>query len=160
MSASCAWNDSRRQMSVFESHVAARGSQPQLRFHDQRQWCCLCSPPFTARPFLSFCDGPTHCVKCTGSTRHLVDLLNPCCCVHAQLCPTLCGPMDSSPPGFSVQGVFPARRLEWVTISSCRGIFPTQGSNPYLSHCRWILSHLVHQARPSSIHESPLKSKW
>ena len=36
----------------------------------------------------------------------------------AQSCLTLCDPMDYSPPGFSVQGIFPARLLEWVTISS------------------------------------------
>ena len=34
---------------------------------------------------------------------------------------TLCGPMDCSPPGSSVQGIFQARILEWVAISSSRG---------------------------------------
>ena len=34
-----------------------------------------------------------------------------------QSCPTLCDPMDCSPPGFSVQGIFQARVLEWVAIS-------------------------------------------
>ena len=29
-----------------------------------------------------------------------------------QLCPTLCNPMDSSPPGSSVQGILQARILE------------------------------------------------
>ena len=31
----------------------------------------------------------------------------------AQLCPTLCDPMDCSPPGSSVHGIFQARVLEW-----------------------------------------------
>ena len=31
----------------------------------------------------------------------------------AQLCPTLCDPMDCSPPGSSVHGIFQARILEW-----------------------------------------------
>ena len=35
----------------------------------------------------------------------------------AQLCPTLCNPMDCSPPGSSVHGIFQARILEWVAIS-------------------------------------------
>ena len=35
----------------------------------------------------------------------------------AQLCPTLCDPMDCSLPGISVHGVFQARVLEWVAIS-------------------------------------------
>ena len=34
-----------------------------------------------------------------------------------QLCPTLCDPIDGSPPGSSVPGVFQARILEWVAIS-------------------------------------------
>ena len=38
----------------------------------------------------------------------------------AQLCPTLCNPMDSSPPGSSVHGIIPVRILEWVAISSSR----------------------------------------
>ena len=39
----------------------------------------------------------------------------------AQLCPTLCNPMDSSQPGSSVHGIFQARILEWVAISFSRG---------------------------------------
>ena len=34
-----------------------------------------------------------------------------------QLCPTLCNPIDSSPPGSPVPGVLQARTLEWVAIS-------------------------------------------
>ena len=34
---------------------------------------------------------------------------------------TLCGPMDSSPPGPSVHGILQVRILEWVAISFCRG---------------------------------------
>ena len=39
----------------------------------------------------------------------------------AQPCPTLCDPMDCSPPGSSVQGIFQARTLEWGAISFSRG---------------------------------------
>ena len=39
----------------------------------------------------------------------------------AQSCPTLCNPMDCSPPGSSVYGIFQARVLEWVAISFSRG---------------------------------------
>ena len=49
-------------------------------------------------------------------------------------CVQLCNPIDCSPPGSSVHRILQARTLEWVTISSSRGIFPTQGSNPSLSH--------------------------
>ena len=34
-----------------------------------------------------------------------------------QLCPTLCDPKDSSPPGTAVPGILQARTLEWVAIS-------------------------------------------
>ena len=39
----------------------------------------------------------------------------------AQLCPTLCDPMDCSPPGSSVHGILQARILEWVAIPFSRG---------------------------------------
>ena len=38
----------------------------------------------------------------------------------AQLCPTLCDPMDCSPPGSSIHGILQARVLEWVAISFSR----------------------------------------
>ena len=38
-----------------------------------------------------------------------------------QSCPTLCDPMDCSPPGSSIHGIFQARVLEWVAISCSRG---------------------------------------
>ena len=45
------------------------------------------------------------------------------CAKLLQLCLTLCDPMDCSPPGSSVHGIFQARILEWVAIPSSRGIF-------------------------------------
>ena len=39
----------------------------------------------------------------------------------ARSCPTLCDPVDCSPPGSSVHGIFQARILEWVAISFSRG---------------------------------------
>ena len=34
-----------------------------------------------------------------------------------QSCPTLCNPIDGSPPGSPVPGILQARTLEWVAIS-------------------------------------------
>ena len=34
-----------------------------------------------------------------------------------QSCPTLCDPIDGSPPGFAIPGILQARMLEWVAIS-------------------------------------------
>ena len=45
-----------------------------------------------------------------------------CVCVWvAQLCPTLCKPMDCSLPGSSVHGILQARILEWAAIPFSRG---------------------------------------
>ena len=34
-----------------------------------------------------------------------------------QLCPTLCNPIDGSPPGSPIPGILQARTLEWIAIS-------------------------------------------
>ena len=61
--------------------------------------------------------------------------------VHAkllQMCPTLCGPIGCSLPGFSVCGILQARILEWVAISSSRG---SSQSNPRFLHLlQWQVS--------------------
>ena len=52
--------------------------------------------------------------------RELVATSFSSACVHAkslELCPTLCEPVDSSPPGSSVHGNLQARTPEWVAIS-------------------------------------------
>ena len=41
----------------------------------------------------------------------------------SQLCPILFDPMDCSPPGSSLHGIFRARMLEWIAISFSRGSF-------------------------------------
>ena len=43
-----------------------------------------------------------------------------CCCWVAKSCPTLCDPIDCSPPVSSVHGIFQARILEWIAISFSR----------------------------------------
>ena len=42
------------------------------------------------------------------------------CCLVAKSCLTLLWPMDGSPPGASVHGIFQARILEWVAMPSSR----------------------------------------
>ena len=65
-----------------------------------------------------------------------------CLCLVVQLCPTLCDPMDFSSPGSSTHGILQARIMEWVSHAHLQGIFPIQGSNPVLPHCRQMLYHL------------------
>ena len=40
-----------------------------------------------------------------------------------QSCPTLCDPIDGSPPGFAIPGTLQARTLEWVAISFSSNIY-------------------------------------
>ena len=61
----------------------------------------------------------------TTSSSHNPEFLTKkmlCCC--AQLWPTLCDPMDCSPTGINVHGIFQARILEWVAIPFSRESSP------------------------------------
>ena len=66
-------------------------------------------------------------------------------CLVTQSSPTLFHPMDCSPPGTSVHGNSPGKNIGVVCHALLQGIFPTQGSNSGLLHCRRILYHLSHQ---------------
>ena len=45
------------------------------------------------------------------------DSLNAAAARSLQSCPTLCDPIDGSPPGSAIPGILQARTLEWVAIS-------------------------------------------
>ena len=72
----------------------------------------------------------------------------------AQSCPTLCDPMDCSPPGSPVPGILQARTLEWGAVSlsnacmhakslqSCPALWDPLGSSPPGSSV-----HVILQAR-------------
>ena len=63
-------------------------------------------------------------------------------CVHAfsaaQLCSTLCDATDCSLSGSSVHGIFPARILEWIAISSSRGSPQLRDQTHVSCTTRWI----------------------
>ena len=72
-----------------------------------------------------------------------------CCGLVAQLCLTLCDPVECSLPGSSLHGILQARILGWVAISFSRGVFQTQESNPHLLcllHCQVDSLSLRHLA--------------
>ena len=74
--------------------------------------------------------------------------------VHAQLCLTLCDPMDCNSPGSPVLGIFQARILEQVAISSSRGSsWPRDWTHASCVSCigRQILYHLCHLGSPIHI---------
>ena len=62
----------------------------------------------------------------------------------AQSCPTLCDPVDCSLPGSFRPWNFPGKSTGVGCHFLFQEIFPTQGSNPCLSHCRQTLYHLSH----------------
>ena len=53
------------------------------------------------------------------------------CVLVTQPCPTLCDPLDCSPPGFSVRGILQAGILEWVDIPFSRG-------SSWSKHQTWV----------------------
>ena len=65
-----------------------------------------------------------------------------------QSCPILCDPVGCSLLGSSVHGDSPGKNAIVGCHALLQGIFPTQGSNPGLWHCRRILYHLSHQGIP------------
>ena len=66
-------------------------------------------------------------------------------CLVTQSSPTLCDPLDCSPPGTSVHGDSLGKNTGVSCHVLLQGIFPIQGLNPGLLHCRWIFYHLSYQ---------------
>ena len=78
-------------------------------------------------------------------------------CLAAQSCLTLCNPMDCCPPGSSVHGESLGKNTKVGCHTLLQRIFPTQGSNPGLPHCRQILYHLSYQGSPLLLIQSIIK---
>ena len=80
------------------------------------------------------------CADCWGDLEPSVPIRRRLCLAplqcHVHECSVMshssCDPLNCSPPDSSVHGIFQARIREWVAVSSSRGIFLTQGSNPHL----------------------------
>ena len=64
----------------------------------------------------------------------------------AHSCLTLCDPMD-----YTVPGILQARITRVGSLSLLQGIFPTQGLNIGLRHCRQILYQLSHDGSPKTM---------
>ena len=73
-----------------------------------------------------------------------------CCCLVAQLCLTLCNPMDCCPPGSSLHGISQARILEWVAISFSRGSSQPRNQTPISCIGGQILHHGATRYAPQS----------
>ena len=67
-----------------------------------------------------------------------------CAYICAQLCPTLCNPVESSQPGSSVHEIFQAKNTGVGCHVLLKGIFLIQGSNPCLLRCQEDSLSLYH----------------
>ena len=93
-----------------------RGRRPQ-RTHFILQSCFFFTFPLF--PSSKYHFGFSHFLRTSKVTIAGNEVV--CVCSVAQLCASLCDPMDYCPPGSSVHGIFQARILEWVDISFSRG---------------------------------------
>ena len=66
-----------------------------------------------------------------------------CYAKSLQSCPTLCDPIDGSPPGSTIPGILQARTLEWVAISFRNILYSIKSLNqPKKGHVKGILIYL------------------
>ena len=96
------------------------------------------------------------------------DFASSCSCIYfsissvkvlvAQSCLTLCNPIDCSRPGSFVHGISPGKDTGGGCHSLLQGIFPTQGLDLGLLHCRQILYCLSCQFRPFPINSKAAES--
>ncbi|CAI9179543.1 unnamed protein product [Rangifer tarandus platyrhynchus] len=111
-------------------------------------------PEFTPAPPPSCAQASSHtlptqvrtdfcCLKCNAPKFQVYVYVHPC--------PTLCYPMECSPPGSSVHGDSPGKNTGVGCHALLQGIFLTQEFNPSLLHCRRIRYLLSHMWKASSL---------
>ena len=86
----------------------------------------------------------TRCASAETKMQYLQQNIPWVCAKSLQSCPTLCDPMDCSPPGSSVHGILQARMTGVGCHFLLQGIFPMQGLNLHLLcllHRRRVLHH-------------------
>ena len=74
----------------------------------EKMWCT-----YTVEYYSAF--------KKKGTEPYMTTWMNLACMLVTLSCPTLCDPLDCSLPGSFVHGIFQARILKWVAISSHSG---------------------------------------
>ena len=77
------------------------------------------------------------------------------CVLSPSVMSTLCDPMDWTLPDSSVHGDSPGKNTGMGCRTLLQGIFPTQGLNPDIPHCRQILYQLSHQEAHSWVYNPP-----
>ena len=88
-------------------HSSGKGTVQISILKFPKSWCWKQNSVSYCSPNL-FCHGilPLHAAAAAAAAAKSL-----------QLCPTLCDPIDSSPPGPPIPGILQARTLEWVAIS-------------------------------------------
>ena len=138
----------RRKLTMFSSRCvhACSGVSGSLPPHGLQLTRLLCPWDFPGKNTEAGCHAlfqgifptqikpPISCISCIC-----------CCCSVTQSCPTLCNPMDYSPPGSSVHGIFQARILGWVAIPFSRVSSRLRDRTQVSSTARQILYCLSHQ---------------
>ena len=104
---------------VFSCHSSSKGGL--------QHWNTLKIYPFTLCLSISLEVLSNHLFSISETFRgKMVNILASVCAKLFQSCPTLCDLMDCRSPGSSVHGIFQARILRWVAISSFRGSSQTR----------------------------------
>ena len=107
----------------------------------------VCSSVYLLIPDSKFITSPFGIHKVVFSMSLLLFCAMLCWVAHS--CPTLCDPMDRGAWWPTVHGDSPGKSTGVGFHALLQGIFLTQGSNPGLLLCRWVLDHLSHQGSPS-----------
>ena len=102
--------------------------------HPMSQWCYLSYPLLPSSPFAFSLSQQQGLFQWVGSSRQVVKVL------ELQL------PLQ--PHGLYSARNSPGQNTGVGSLSLLQGIFPTQGSNPGLPHCRRILYQLSHKGSP------------
>ena len=76
-----------------------------------RWWAWQCAQSLTRQPSLHYLG-----ILKGNISNSKITILAVAAAKSLQSCPTLCDPIDGSPPGFSVPEILQARTLEWVAI--------------------------------------------
>ena len=134
------WSPLETKTWTYQWHFVPTLTEPWFPFSSPKPWCKLKDVPSPAPGAVT-----SFCILLSTDKQKLVKPAPPfqklCLCPHppktfaslvhfvclesesevTQSCPTLCNPVDCSPPGSSVHGILQARILEWVAISFSRG---------------------------------------
>ena len=89
-----------------------------------------------------------------GLKRTLQELIEYCAVLSRSVVSDTLGPHGSQPTRLLCPWYSPGKKTGVGCHALLQGIFPTQGSNPGLPLCRWILYQLSHQMNLNALREN------